>query len=433
LFVVVAAVCAQASAPASARAFQQLPVDELVAAASLGDYTVRDTLSRVASECTAEPDDWRRAVLAELVARPLDLLGYGLRIIVPAVASVSRDCRDLGVQSWVRDALDMDVPELFYREMLAGLNEAGLVGYRALSEVAEDPDADPRHRIWVTEALLKRSTARARDEIAELPSRLALHFGYNGLPAAYVETWLPMLLAAVETREAAAQQLIGVANRLPDMEGASEIIRIVGADVEAYQFRFSPETRGRVRAALEDLARRPDLLPDIGRAVRETMLARSSGLNHEGVQVRPQPLMVDVRAQGNGCTVEWPAVMARVIEAAAPGFRVTPRQDDCRGAVRAADFNGDGLQDALVRGASGGRTLLLAVIAGASASAHVVEELGGNDYAVVASPGIFTPACGAVGPQIFPNEYIWVSYDEKSTANFRFDGTRFERLLGDAC
>jgi len=418
---------------APARAFQEISVDELIAAASRGDYTVRDTLARVAAECGSEPDDWRRGILADVMARPLDLLGYGLRIIVPAVASVSRECRNIGVQEWVRDALDMETSEPFYREMLAGLNGVGLVGYRAMSEVAEDPDADPRHRVWATEVLLGRSSARTRDEIAEIPSRLALHFGYNGLPGAYVEAWLPMLLAAVETREAAAQQLIGVANRLPDMEGAEEIIRIVGVDVEAYDFRFSAETRSRVAGALEDLARRPDVLPEIAQAVRETMVARSLGLNHAGVQVRPQPLMVNVRLDGDGCTVEWPAVMARVIEAAAPGFRATPRRDGCEGTVRAADFNGDGLQDALVRGASGNRTVLLAVIAGERPSAHVVEQLGNNDYAVVASPGIFTPACDPVGPEIFPTEYIWVSYDEKTSANFRFDGREFERLLGDAC
>jgi hypothetical protein len=143
--------------------------------------------------------------------------------------------------------------------------------------------------------------------------------------------------------------------------------------------------------------------------------------------------MVEVRPEGNDCIVQWPVVMARVIDAAAPGFRATPRRDACEGAVRAADFNGDGLQDALVRGVSGDRTLLLAVIAGERPSAHVVDELGGNDYAVVASPGVFTPACDAVGPEIFPHEYIWVSYDEKTTANFRFDGREFERLLGDEC
>jgi hypothetical protein len=125
--------------------------------------------------------------------------------------------------------------------------------------------------------------------------------------------------------------------------------------------------------------------------------------------------------------------MAPVVEATAPGFVAAPRRGGCEEAMRTADFNGDGLQDAIVRGVSEGVTVLLAVIAGPSPSAHVIDELRSNDYAIVVPPGTSRPACDAVGTQIFPSDYISISYDEKYSANFRFSSGGFDELMGDEC
>lgn len=407
---------------------------ESVAAARQGDQGVVATLRQAAEECGTEPESWQHRVVEGVLDLPVDSLELSaFRNTVPAMATVSPECRALGVQAWVRAALDADVPETLYREMLGGLGAAGLVGYLAMSDLADDPEADAEHRLWVVETLVRSSRPRGAGLVAELPAQMAQYYLRNGLPSHYVETWLPMLLAAIETRESAAQQLMGLVSLRPEMEGAADIVRIVGADVEAHDYRFSRETRSRVAGVLESLAGRPGMPAAVDRAVREAMTARSRGLDHRGVLVQLRPLEFGTRAVADGCEVSWPRVMAPVVEATAPGFVAAPRRGGCEEAIRTADFNGDGLQDAIVRGVSEGVTVLLAVIAGPSPSAHVIDELRSNDYAIVVPPGTSRPACDAVGTQIFPSDYISISYDEKYSANFRFSSGGFDELMGDEC
>ena len=92
-----------------------------------------------------------------------------------------------------------------------------------------------------------------------------------------------------------------------------------------------------------------------------------------------------------------------------------------------------GAQDVLIGGTSEGRGVLLAVIAGDQPSAYVVSPLGSTDFAGMRGATVYHPACDGIIPQIYENDWVSVSFDEKYSANFRFNGSGFERLMGDEC
>lgn len=407
-------------------------VEALIADARRGEYRVIATIRRAGQECGKVPDDWQRTLIEQLVALPVDSFSaFSLMSVVPAVAPAGARCRDLGVDEWVRSALYADLDEYVYSMMIQGL--AGGTGYFPLRDLATDTAADPTRRLWATEALIQWREANRRNDISSLPRSVGDHYSYHGLPVVFVETWLPMLLAAAETREAIASAMLTAVSRRPDVEGAPQVVHIVGANVEAYEYRFSAVTRSTVASALEELSARRDLPPAVSDAVRRALDARADRRNDLGVPVRQRPLTLSFEREGDLCRPVWPEALAGAVEAVAPGFR-TDAEGGCDDQPLYADFDGDGAQDATLRGRVGDRVIQLAVLGGEQPRAVVVEEdLGSNDYAVVAPPGIFLPACDGIETFVFRNDYLWVSYDEKSSSNFRFDGRSFVELMGDGC
>lgn len=419
-----------------AKAFvQEVAVEETLSAARAADARVRETIRQAGRECDAGPESWQHEVMAGLVGSPIDsFTGLALMYIVPAMASGIRRCEDLDVGGWIRSALSSEISPYFYVPILSGLaNGAGLGGLDLVRDLASDPEADSTHRLWAAEALVAGRRPPRGSGIASLPPRVADQYRFDGLPTVYVETWVPMLLAAVESREAAAQELVGAVGRDPSMGGAADIVRIVGSDVEAYDYRFSPETRAMVAEVLDALTDRVDLPPDVSAALGDALEARVEGRNHAGVTIERRPFALGLERSGETCTPVWPPSIGPVVESVAPGFRAAPRRGDCDEAVQRADFNGDGAEDVLVRGTLGPEAGLVAVIAGDRPSAHVIDRVRANDYGSVAPPGTFRPACDGIVQQIYPHDWIVISYDAKYSANFRFDGAEFERLLGDEC
>lgn len=433
---VVLSVIAAAPSKGRAQSTDSVSVEQTVAAAMAGRYEVRETVRRAAEGCGAGPASWQRQVAERLVARPTDSIpGHVLAVVVPPMSIGMRRCEGLDVTGWIRSALDKDMLPHSYRELVRGLSAD--FGYEVLRRLAADPEADPLHRLWVTEALVGTNSTRRRRQLVGpggITDRIAGHYRFNGLAPEYARTWLPMLLAAPQTRESAARDLMQAVARSPAEMGAAEILFIVATDVEAYDYRFSGETRAVVSNLLQDMeAARGDLPPGVGAALDSATAARAASRNHSGVRVQWSPLQLELAPTPSGCVVVGPPRVAQAVRAVDPDFRMSA-DTDCRvDSLAHGDFDGDGVEDGLLRGVMADRTVLLAVLTGSQSSAHVVTGAGGNDRGAIQTPGTFEPACDSPGPFVFQNDWIMVSYDEKYTANFRFTGSEFERLMGDEC
>jgi hypothetical protein len=342
-------------------------------------------------------------------------------------------CVGLDVTQWIRAALYKDMDAGNYRRQALGLGAD--FGYDVLRNVAADPAADPMHRMWVTEALV--ATTGVRRQIVGsggITDRIAEHYRFNGLAPDYTRAWLPMLLAAPQTRESAARDLMHSIAESPSRMGAAEILFIVATNVEAYDYRFSSETRSIVSKLLEGIdAKRNELPSGVVVALDSALAARAAKRNHRGIGVQREPLQLELSSTAAGCVVAGPSVVVEAVAAVAPGFRLSGNTECRVDDVTHADFDGDGGEDGLLRGITGDRTVLLAVLTGSMPSAHVVSALGGNDWAFVQAPGTFEPACDSPGPFVFENDWIIVSLNEKASTNFRFTGSKFEQLLGDGC
>jgi len=429
--------CVVAATPLSAVAqiSDSVSVDRTVAAAMQGLYEIRETVRLAAEGCASGPDSWQRQVAEQLVARPPESIpDQALAVIIPPMSIGMHRCMGLDVTGWIRSALYKKMDPRSYRELARGLGD-GVVGHDVLQNVAADPEADQMHRLWVTEALVASQPMRSQIVgPGGITDRIAEHYRFNGLAPDYARAWLPMLLAAPQTREGAARDLMRSVARAPSHMGAPEILLIVAADVEAYDYRFSIETRSIVSNFLEEMkANRSELPFGVALALDSATAARAAKRNHRGVRVQRQPLQLVLSSTASGCVVVGRPVVVEAVAAVAPGFRLSGNPECRLNDVTHADFDGDGAEDALLRGTTGDRTVLLAILTGSVPRVHIISTLGESDSARIQGPGTYEPSCDSPGPFVFENDWIIFNHNDSSSTNFRFTGSTFEALLGDTC
>lgn len=407
-----AVACCLIPCPAIARqqTADTLPVTEVVAAVRGGSPTIAEIVERAARACRrADEGSWERRVLTGIMASPLaSYLGpntdpFTMTNVGNVAGAMTRAflCDGMGVQEWIRAGLYADLAVDAYIPLLEGLERG--TPFSLLRDLVRDPDADPMHRLWATEL-------QAGDPMMDLLREPRPGTGMNDAlangPEAYRAKWLPVLLASAYSREAVVQSLAQYISVAPGASGVPSILRIMAADVEAYDFRFSEETRAMVRSLLEDLARRDDVSQPVRDAIRDVEAARSEHRNHLGVVVRRAELDLTASEAGGACVLSGPQLVLEAIERVVPGYRVDDARSCGSRAVRKGDFDGDGAQDALIAVTTGQRRSFLVVLAGGTPRAYPIEPGATNPYGEVRPPGTFRATCGSPETLTFPNDHI---------------------------
>jgi hypothetical protein len=423
-----------------------LSAEQVVTAARRATYglDLGPTVERAARGCrTAESSSWERLVVRGILEAPLQSY-FGpdsenwrnnASARVAAAMSYGLSCRDVDVAEWLRAGLGADLDAEAYIPLVEGLVRA--LGASLVDDVIGDAGVDPDNRVWATEALIGAPATDSREVVLPAPvplRQLVSTFAAHGLPDGYVEKWLPLLLTSRYTREGVAQDLARLIEQRPERLGTASILRILGPNVMAYDYRFSEETRTMVQDLLAGLGdRRISVAPDVLAAVRAAEALRADGRNHEGVRVRVRDLDLDAVGVGSECILTAPAAVLDAVELVAPGYQVAVIDDVCsRDAIQYGDFDGDGGRDAVIDLLVGQDPVTVAVVSGDATRAYVLPDMRPDWETSVRPPGTFK-ANWCESPEVFafPNDYIMGSAFYSSGV-YRFNGSAFELVATSA-